>query len=328
MRSVWKPTSTSQVVTRPGRSREVWLSAAPTRSTNSPTRTTWTRMWTLALDTDAGHWTADADTRHPDAGRADSVRRAPGTPDRYRTPDTRRADADGRTRAGRQGMLSIRTSWDHDTAGTPNRAAVAAAHAAFGNHDGSAVRLPASARLLAALPAAAGSLRRRPSGASAYCSWLGGRAVGRRSRWQGLIAVHGLASTWCCWEESAPILSEFEGWREAALEVSVAPRKPSGSLLVDAARLDCSRMPGRRPGNGSDCRKRGFDHSIPFGRVCGSSANVGIGYVVRGATSDGWPARWRDVTAARTRIRASDAYALFTPRRPPSSRSKHGSASQ
>ena len=174
MRSVWRQASTGQVVTRPGLSRDVWLPAASTRSTNSPVQTTWTRMpdaptgnrtrtrgtghraldtghWTpgtghRALDTghqtlDTEHWTSDTRrARTPDARRLDT----------YRTPDTGRADArhadpDGGRGQGDQGTVGIGAH--HDAAVTANRVAVAAAaHAAFGNHDGSAVRPPASAR--------------------------------------------------------------------------------------------------------------------------------------------------------------------------------------
>jgi hypothetical protein len=193
MRSVWRQASTGQVVTRPGLSRDVWLPAASTRSTNSPVQTTWTRMPDAptghrALDT--GHWTPGtghrtSDTRHrtPDTGgHRDTGHRTPDTGhrtpdartpdarrlDTYRTPDTGRADAghadvDGGRGQGDQGTVGI--GGHHDAAETANLVAVAAAaHAAFGNHDGSAVRPPASARdCRLHCQAAAGSLRRRPA---------------------------------------------------------------------------------------------------------------------------------------------------------------------
>jgi hypothetical protein len=109
-----------------------------------------------------GHWTPDE--RTPDARTLDT----------HRTPDTGRADAghadadEGRGQ-GNQATVGIRISWHHDAAGTANRVAVAAP-AALGSHDGSAVRPPASARDCLHCQAAARSLRRRPSGASAHCS--------------------------------------------------------------------------------------------------------------------------------------------------------------
>jgi hypothetical protein len=155
MRSVWRLASTGQVVTQPDMSRDVWLPVAPTCSTNSPVRTEWTRIadartghrtWTPGT----GHWTSD--TGRADTGRADTGHRTRGRWTRGRWTRTGRRTLDGRTldmrtrtgrprRGGRPDILVPRHRW------TANRAAVAAAaHAALGNHDGSAVRPPASAR--------------------------------------------------------------------------------------------------------------------------------------------------------------------------------------
>jgi hypothetical protein len=201
MRSVWRQASAGEVVTRPGLSRDVWLPAASTRSTNSPVQTTWTRMPDAPTgnrtrtrgfghraldighrkpDTDTEHWipgtghrtpdtghqTPDtehwiSDTRRADTGRA-AARHVPDT-------DTGHADPDGGRGQGDQGTVGI--GGHHDAAVTANLVVVvAAAHAAFGNHDGSAVRPPANARdCLLHRQATAGSLRRRPGGASAHC---------------------------------------------------------------------------------------------------------------------------------------------------------------
>jgi hypothetical protein len=112
---------------------------------------------------DTGHRTPDTGHRTPDARTPDARRL-----DTYRTPDTGRADAghadvDGGRGQGDQGTVGI--GGHHDAAVTANLVAVAAAaHAAFGNHDGSAVRPPASARdCRLHCQAAAGSLRRRPA---------------------------------------------------------------------------------------------------------------------------------------------------------------------
>jgi hypothetical protein len=113
---------------------------------------------TLALDT--GHWTR---TRHwiSDA-------RTPGarTLDMYRTPDTGHVPDAGHWTAGR--WTCGRGQGDQGTVGR-RPVLLWAAHAALGNHDGSTVRyLPArDCRLYC--HAAAGSRRRRPSGASAHC---------------------------------------------------------------------------------------------------------------------------------------------------------------
>jgi hypothetical protein len=157
MRSVWRLASTGQVVTQPDVSRDVWLPVAPTCSTNSPVRTEWTRM----ADARTGHPTWTPGTGHRTRGR--------GTRTGRRTLDGRTLDM--RTRTGDQGAVGVRTSWYHDTAGQRTVLLwAAAAHAALGNHDGSAVRPPASARdCLPHCQAAARSLRRRPSGASAHC---------------------------------------------------------------------------------------------------------------------------------------------------------------
>jgi hypothetical protein len=136
------------------------------------------------VDRDAGHripGTGDrtADARTPDAGRWTRTGRR--TLDTHRTPDVGRADA-GRadtghvdaagTRTGRPrhgghpDILVPRRRWDAE----PVLLWAAAAHTALGNHDGSAVRPPASARdCRLQCQATAGSLCRRPSGASAHC---------------------------------------------------------------------------------------------------------------------------------------------------------------
>ena len=176
MRSVWRLASTGQVVTQPDVSRDVWLPVAPTCSTNSPVRTEWTRMadartghrtWTPGT----GHWTSDTGHRTPDVRTPDAGR---GTRGRWTRTGRRTLDGrtlDMRTRTGDQGAVGVRTSWYHDTAGQRTVLLwAAAAHAALGNHDGSAVRPPASARdCLPHCQAAARSLRRRPSGASVHC---------------------------------------------------------------------------------------------------------------------------------------------------------------
>jgi hypothetical protein len=125
-------------------------------------------------DARTGHRATDTgatDTRALDTGHrtADGGHRTRGRADAYRTPDTGHADADGGRGQGDQDTVGIRTSWYHDTAGTANYVAVAA-HAALGNHDGATVRPPATERdYLLHCQADAGSLRRRPSGASAHC---------------------------------------------------------------------------------------------------------------------------------------------------------------
>jgi hypothetical protein len=89
---------------QPGLSRGVWLAAAPTRSTNSPVRTTRmrTRMygrshWTPGTDT--GHWTPDIGQQTADTGRADAGHLPDAGPD-GRTLDTRTLteDADRATK--------------------------------------------------------------------------------------------------------------------------------------------------------------------------------------------------------------------------------------
>jgi hypothetical protein len=87
---------------------------------------------------DTGHWTLDIGHR---------TRRTPDTGRWTRTG--RRTWTGGRWTCGRgqgdQGAVGVRTSWYHDTAG--QRTVLRwAAHAALGNHDGSAARPPASAR--------------------------------------------------------------------------------------------------------------------------------------------------------------------------------------
>jgi len=107
---------------------------------------------TLAPDTE--HRTPNTGHRTPGIGHRalDTEHRTPDarTPDTSRTPDTGQAnaahgtlteDADRRPRHG-----GIRTSWYHDTAGTPNRVAVGGATGGARQHDGSAVRPPASTR--------------------------------------------------------------------------------------------------------------------------------------------------------------------------------------
>jgi hypothetical protein len=89
-------------------------------------------------DMDTGHWTSDIG--HRTRGRADAGR----------VPDAEHWTG-GRWTCGRgqgdQGAVGVRTSWYHDTAGQRTVLLwAAAAHAALGNHDGSAVRPPASAR--------------------------------------------------------------------------------------------------------------------------------------------------------------------------------------
>ena len=131
-------------------SRVVWLPVAPTCSTNSPVRTEWTRM----VDARTGHRTWTPGTGHwtSDTGRADTGHRTPdtGCADAGRVPDAGHWTG-GRWTCGRgqgdQGAVGVRTSWYHDTAGQRTVLLwAAAAHAALGNHDGSAVRPPASAR--------------------------------------------------------------------------------------------------------------------------------------------------------------------------------------
>jgi hypothetical protein len=143
--------------------------AAPMRSTNSPVRTTRTRTQDARMpDARTGHWTTR--TGHRTRGRWTGgrwTRTGRRTQDRG-TPDTRTLtqDADRATKA----------RWASGHPGTtapldPEPCCFGRRHAALGNHDGSAVRPPASARHCRLhCQAAAGSLRRRPSGASAHCS--------------------------------------------------------------------------------------------------------------------------------------------------------------
>jgi hypothetical protein len=157
------------------------------------------------VDTDAGrsHWTLDADTAL-DIGRADTRRADAG-----HVPD-----AGHWTRAGRR-TLDGRTLWTcgrgQGDQGTVGRRPVLlwAAHAALGNHDGSTVRyLPArDCRLYC--HAAAGSRRRRPSGASAHCcprkNWVESKAPwwlpsGTRGRVEGwFVALIGTGCVARCW---------------------------------------------------------------------------------------------------------------------------------
>jgi hypothetical protein len=173
-----------------GLSRGVWLPAAPRRSTNSPVRTKWTRM----PDARTGHWTR---TRHwiSDA-------RTPGarTLDMYRTPDTGHVPDAGHWTAGRGHWTAGRWTCGRGQGdqGTVGRRPVLlwAAHAALGNHDGSTVRyLPArDCRLYC--HAAAGSRRRRPSGASAHCCRVLELDGTRRGQWDyGKVRCAGLG--WC-----------------------------------------------------------------------------------------------------------------------------------
>jgi hypothetical protein len=159
-----------------GLSRGVWLPAAPRRSTNSPVRTKWTRMpaartghWTRTR-----HWISDArtpgraDAGHVPGARTLDIYRTPDM-DTCRTPDTGRADA-GHVDADRATKARWASGYPGTTTPLGQRPVLLwAAHAALGNHDGSTVRyLPArDCRLYS--HAAAGSRRRRPSGASAHC---------------------------------------------------------------------------------------------------------------------------------------------------------------
>jgi hypothetical protein len=125
-------------------------------------------------DVDTGHWTRTPDIGHRtrDTGRADPDRR---TLDTHRTPDAGRvdaeqADADGRHGQGDQGTVGVRTSW-------AARRRWDAKACCCGRHARRSATMTArreatcqSARLPAALQAAAGSLRRRPSSALAHCS--------------------------------------------------------------------------------------------------------------------------------------------------------------
>jgi hypothetical protein len=162
---------------------------APSHSMNSPVRTERTRTRHARMpdacighrtpDVDMGHWTLDtghphrtSDTGRATPGRADPDRR---TLDTHRTPDAGRvdagqADADGRHGQGDQGTVGVRTSW-------AARRRWDAKACCCGRHARRSATMTArreatcqSARLPAALQAAAGSLRRRPSSASAHCS--------------------------------------------------------------------------------------------------------------------------------------------------------------
>jgi hypothetical protein len=119
-------------------------------------------------DARTGHRTP---TPTPDTGHRTPDAR---TPDTYRTPVTGRADA-GHVDADGDADRATKARWHPDILAPRRRwnggPCAMGAHAALGNHDGSAVRPPASARHCRLhCQAAAGSLRRRPSGASAHCS--------------------------------------------------------------------------------------------------------------------------------------------------------------
>ena len=122
---------------------------------------------TLALDTGRGHGTGYRTRGHQAR-----------TLDMYRTPDTGHVPDAGHWTAGR--WTCGRGQGDQGTVGR-RPVLLWAAHAALGNHDGSTVRyLPArDCRLYC--HAAAGSRRRRPSGASAHCcprkNWVESRTV-------------------------------------------------------------------------------------------------------------------------------------------------------
>jgi hypothetical protein len=151
-------------------------------------------------DARTGHWMR---TRHwiSDA-------RTPGarTLDMYRTPDTGHVPDAGHWTAGR--WTCGRGQGDQGTVGR-RPVLLWAAHAALGNHDGSTVRyLPArDCRLYC--HAAAGSRRRRPSGASAHCcprkNWVESKAPwwlpsGTRGRVEGwFVALIGTGCVARCW---------------------------------------------------------------------------------------------------------------------------------
>jgi hypothetical protein len=184
--STWAPTSRTRIrwgETPTAPVRDVWLPAAPSRSTNSPVRRERTQTRHAR---DAGRSPRTPDTRRRTRGSGDRTR-TPG----YRTPDARTPDRRMWARTGRRTLdgwtLDKRTltedadgaskaQWASDILAPRRRWDVepccCGRHTrALGNHDGSAVRPPANARdcLLHRKPAA-GSLRRQPSGASAHCS--------------------------------------------------------------------------------------------------------------------------------------------------------------
>jgi hypothetical protein len=218
--STWAPTSRTRIrwgETPTAPVRDVWLPAAPSRSTNSPVRRERTQTRHVR---DAGRSPRTPDTRRRTRGSGDRTR-TPG----YRTPDARTPDRRMWTRTGRRtldgwtldkrtltedadgaskaqwasNILAPRRRWDVEPCccGRHTRA--------LGNHDGSAVRPPANARgcLLHRKPAA-GSLRRQPSGASAHCSrvldfgWYEGRTTGRRKGevWQSQVD-EAILMGWC-----------------------------------------------------------------------------------------------------------------------------------
>jgi hypothetical protein len=112
-----------QVVTRPSLSRDVWLPAAPRRSTNSPVRTSRHGCRTLAPDT--GHRTRTPGTGHrtSDTRRADTRTRGRWTPTGRRSLDGRTLDMwtltetrTGRPRdGGHPDILVPRRRWDPRT---------------------------------------------------------------------------------------------------------------------------------------------------------------------------------------------------------------------